>query len=89
MAYFLFLRFAARIAGRLFTVHDRAQSGRRMQRTKTGGAYDWDLDYPSPSMLRVYVFLVDWRVAVASDNTTCVGVQAQGADAKDKDRGGV
>ena len=36
-----------------------------MQRTKTGGAYDWDLDYPSPSMLRVYVFLVDWRVAVA------------------------
>jgi len=65
VAYFLFLRFAARITGRLFTVHDRAQSGGRMQRTKTGGAYDWDLDYPSPSMLRVYVFLVDWRVAVA------------------------
>ena len=36
-----------------------------MRRTKTGGAYDWDLDYHSPSMLRVYVFLVDWRVAVA------------------------
>ena len=36
-----------------------------MQGPKTGGAYDWDLDYPSPSMPRVYVLLVDWRVAVA------------------------
>ena len=28
-----------------------------MQGARTGGAYDWDLDYPSPSMPRVYVLL--------------------------------
>ena len=36
-----------------------------MHGPKTGGAYDWDLDYASPSMPRAYVLLVDWRVAVA------------------------
>ena len=54
---FRFLRLAERTADRLSAVHDQESARGRMRGARTGGAYDWDLDYPSPLMPRVYVLL--------------------------------